>query len=138
MKTAIKVGVWIRIRFGLGLGLDYGLGFSSDIRLRQDPQLRVSHLATSIYLFEFGRHLGPAPLRVHAQMGMKFKPRFSLEQTSFFSSPTISLPRNFAGSAHVISSTSRNLCRCFRNSSMNEATLQSQRKEFRPSFLKQK
>ena len=32
----------------LGLGLDYGLGFSSDIRLRQDPQLRVSHLATSM------------------------------------------------------------------------------------------
>ena len=30
-----------------GLGLDYGLGFSSDIRLRQNPQLRVSHLATS-------------------------------------------------------------------------------------------
>ena len=28
-----------------GLGLDYGLGFSSDIQLRQDPQLRVSHLA---------------------------------------------------------------------------------------------
>ena len=32
---------------GLGLGLDYGLGFSSDIRLRQDPQLRISHLATT-------------------------------------------------------------------------------------------
>ena len=32
----------------LGLGLDYGLGFSSDIRLRQDPQLRVSHLATTM------------------------------------------------------------------------------------------
>ena len=32
----------------LGLGLDYGLGFSSDIRLRQDPQLRVSHLATTL------------------------------------------------------------------------------------------
>ena len=31
----------------LGLGLDYGLGFSSDIRLRHDPQLRVSHLATT-------------------------------------------------------------------------------------------
>ena len=31
-----------------GLGLDYGLGFSSDIRLRQDRQLRVSHLATTI------------------------------------------------------------------------------------------
>ena len=31
-----------------GLGLDYGLGFSSDIRLRQDPQLRVSHLATTV------------------------------------------------------------------------------------------
>ena len=30
------------------LRLDYGLGFSSDIRLRQDPQLRVSHLATTI------------------------------------------------------------------------------------------
>ena len=27
-----------------GLGLDYGLRFSSDIRLRQDPELRVSHL----------------------------------------------------------------------------------------------
>ena len=27
----------------LGLGLDYGLGFSSDIRLRQDAELRVSH-----------------------------------------------------------------------------------------------
>ena len=25
-----------------GLGLDYGLGFSLDIWLRQDPQLRVS------------------------------------------------------------------------------------------------
>ena len=34
----------------LGLGLDYGLGFSSDIRLRQDSQLRVSHLATTIRL----------------------------------------------------------------------------------------
>ena len=32
---------------GLVLGLDYGLGFSSDIRLRHDPQLRVSHLATA-------------------------------------------------------------------------------------------
>ena len=32
-----------------GLGLDYGLGFRSDIRLRQDPQLRVSHLATTLY-----------------------------------------------------------------------------------------
>ena len=31
-----------------GLGLDYGLGFSSDIQLRQDPQLRVSHLATTV------------------------------------------------------------------------------------------
>ena len=31
-----------------GLGLDYGLGFSSDIRLRQDPQLRVSYLATTM------------------------------------------------------------------------------------------
>ena len=29
-----------------GLGLDYGLGFTSNIGLRQDPQLRVSHLAT--------------------------------------------------------------------------------------------
>ena len=37
--------------FGFGLRLDYGLGFSPetpDIRLRQDPQLRVSHLATTI------------------------------------------------------------------------------------------
>ena len=33
---------------GLGLGLDYGLGFSSDIRLRHDPQLRVCHLATTL------------------------------------------------------------------------------------------
>ena len=32
----------------LGLGLDYGLGFSSDIRLREDPQLRLSHLATTL------------------------------------------------------------------------------------------
>ena len=29
----------------LGLGLDYGLRFSSEIRLRHDPQLRASHLA---------------------------------------------------------------------------------------------
>ena len=34
--------------FVLGLVLDYGLGFSSDIRLRQDPQLGVSHLATTL------------------------------------------------------------------------------------------
>ena len=33
-----------------GLGLDYGLRFSSDIRLRQDPELRVSHLATTFSL----------------------------------------------------------------------------------------
>ena len=54
--TVIKIGVWlvqvspcvrIMVRLGLGLALDYGLGFSSDIRLRQDPQLRVSHLATT-------------------------------------------------------------------------------------------
>ena len=40
----------LRLGLGLvlGLGLDYGLGFSSDIRLRQDPQLRVSHLATTL------------------------------------------------------------------------------------------
>ena len=31
-----------------GLGLDYGLGFSSDIRLRQDPQLRVETTATAV------------------------------------------------------------------------------------------
>ena len=37
----------------LGLGLDYGLGFSSDIRLRQDPQLRVSHLATTLMQASF-------------------------------------------------------------------------------------
>ena len=54
--TAIKVGVWLGLVLGLGLGLglvlglglDYGLGFSSDIRLRHDPQLRVSHLATTL------------------------------------------------------------------------------------------
>ena len=40
----IKVGA----RLGLVLGL--GLGFSSDIRLRQDPELRVSHLATTFSL----------------------------------------------------------------------------------------
>ena len=33
-----------------GLGLDYGLGFRSDIMsLRQDPQLRVPYLATTMY-----------------------------------------------------------------------------------------
>ena len=32
-----------------GLGLDYGLGYISDIRLRQDPQLGVSHLATTLH-----------------------------------------------------------------------------------------
>ena len=44
--------------FGLRLGLDHGLGFSSDIRLDiqtydqtydPDPQLRVFHLATTVY-----------------------------------------------------------------------------------------
>ena len=35
----VSVSAWVRIR------LDYGLGFSSDIRSRQDTQLRVSHLA---------------------------------------------------------------------------------------------
>ena len=58
MKTAIKVGVWLGLALGLGLGiglvlvlgvgLDYGLGFSSDIRLRHDAQLRVSYLATTL------------------------------------------------------------------------------------------
>ena len=51
LKTAIKVGVWLGLVLGLGLGLvlglDYGLGLSSDIRLRHDPQLQVSHLATT-------------------------------------------------------------------------------------------
>ena len=47
-----------------GLGLDYGLGFSSDIRLRQDPQLRVtkiprehvpkSHVITRMITCDFG------------------------------------------------------------------------------------
>ena len=44
---------------GLVLGLDYGLGFSSDIRLRHDPQLRVSHLAKTNV--KGGLHLTTCP-----------------------------------------------------------------------------
>ena len=40
---------------GLGLGLDYGLGLSSDIRLRHDPQQRVSHLATTFSITVYER-----------------------------------------------------------------------------------
>ena len=46
--------MWLGLVLGLGLGLvlglglDYGLVFSSDIRLRHDPQLLVSHLATTL------------------------------------------------------------------------------------------
>ena len=40
----------------LGLGLDYGLGFSSDTRIRQDPQLRLSHLATIFYCVYISRN----------------------------------------------------------------------------------
>ena len=47
VKTVVKVGVWLGLVLVFGLGLDYGLGFSLDIRLRQDPQLRVSHLAAT-------------------------------------------------------------------------------------------
>ena len=42
----------------LGLGLDYGLGFSSDIRLRHDPQLRLSHLARQPPRFALSRPVG--------------------------------------------------------------------------------
>ena len=46
MKTAIKVVVRLglglfELRLWLGLGLDCGIGFSLDIWLRQDSQLRV-------------------------------------------------------------------------------------------------
>ena len=40
-----------------GLGLNYGLGFSSDIRLRQDPQLRVSHLAATNLVILFAHRV---------------------------------------------------------------------------------
>ena len=54
------------------------------------------------------------------------KPRFFLEQTLLFFSSTIFLPSNLSGPSQVISSTSGNLCRCFCNTSMNDAMLQSQ------------
>ena len=44
----LGLGLGLGLGLVLGLGLDYGLGFSSDIRLRQDPQMRVSHLATTL------------------------------------------------------------------------------------------
>ena len=67
-----------------GLGLDYGLGFISDIRLRQDPQLQVSHL-----FFHFPRipHSGDTadpsnrPARGRA---MKFRPKCTAKVYSNF------------------------------------------------------
>ena len=51
LKTAIKVGLWLWLLLVFGLGLDYGLGFRSDILSHQDPQLRVSHLATTFLYY---------------------------------------------------------------------------------------
>ena len=48
MWLGLVLGLGLGLGLVLGLGLDYGLGFSSDIRLRHDPQLRVSHLATTM------------------------------------------------------------------------------------------
>ena len=73
------------------LGLDYGLEFSSHIRLRQDSELRVSHLACMTewyggrgvdeknnkkrprwrYLTWISRHLRVRSLKVHGQQPMK-------------------------------------------------------------------
>ena len=43
IRIRVRPSVRIRVRLWIS-----GLGFSSDIRLRQDPQLQVSHLATSM------------------------------------------------------------------------------------------
>ena len=57
-----------------GLGPDYGLEFSSDIRLRHDPQLWVSHLATTI------REITVSALQSHCQPRLGVLVSWALKQ----------------------------------------------------------
>ena len=68
MRLGLVLGLGLGLELVLGLGLDYGLGFSSDIQLRHDPQLRVSHLATTLHQWlrhevDWGGHGAPAQIR---------------------------------------------------------------------------